>query len=203
MERFHQQITTAVYRAARRWHDLTPAILEELVQETYLKLCDPTRGILSKFVPRHPGSGAGFVCVVATNLVNDHFKSVHTQKHGDGMLEPLTNEEEPTSPTDRQGSVTDVERDVLLGQIDRYLDIAASGPMLERDRQVFWYYYRHGMSAREIAQVPGIDLTAKWVESAIYRLTKLIRECMVKEQLARRGKADETRESGFRIAESL
>lgn len=203
MERFHQQITTAVYRAARRWHDVTPAILEELVQDTYLKLCDPQRAILSRFVPRHPGSGAGFLCVVATNLVNDYFKSVHTQKHGEGIIEPLINEDEAASPTDCRGSVAAVERDALLGQIDKYLDLVASGPTLERDRRIFWYYYRLGMSAREIGQVPGIDLTAKGVESAIHRLTKDVREFMVKEQLARRGKADETRESGFRIAESL
>jgi hypothetical protein len=40
---------------------------------------------------------------------------------------------------------------------------------------VFWLYYRAGCSAAEIAAVPGIDLTAKGVESLLLRMTRELR----------------------------
>lgn len=203
MKRFHADITAAVYRAAKRWRDITSATLEELVQDTYLRLCDPEKAILQRFVPRHPGSGAAFIRVIAAHLVSDHFKSVHTQKHGEGLIQPMTGEEQAAASPSCPGGIQTIEREVLLGQIDRYLQAIASGPTFERDRQIFWYYYRHGMSAQEIAQVPTIQLTAKGVESAIFRLTRLVRELMVKEHLSQRAKLSEARESGFQIAESL
>jgi DNA-directed RNA polymerase specialized sigma24 family protein len=45
-----------------------------------------------------------------------------------------------------------------------------------RDRQIFWLYYRQGMSAKEIAAIPSLDLGIKGVESVIGRLNELIRK---------------------------
>jgi RNA polymerase sigma-70 factor (ECF subfamily) len=45
----------------------------------------------------------------------------------------------------------------------------------ERDRVMFWLYYRQGYTAEEIARLPAIGLTAKGVESALRRVTVWLR----------------------------
>ena len=45
----------------------------------------------------------------------------------------------------------------------------------EIDRVVFWLYYRQGLTAKEIAALPGIDFSTKGVESVIVRLDRTIR----------------------------
>lgn len=170
LERFHEIIITAVYRAARRRHHVTPEMLEELVHDVYLKLFDARRAILSKFVPRQPRTAIAFLRVVATELVNEYFSSVHSQ----GEVE----EKEALSLDSLAAAQAAMRDDVLHGQIDKCLEVVASGPNLERDRQIFWYYYRHGMSAHEIAQIPTMELTPQGVEAVIHRLTKLVQELM-------------------------
>ena len=45
----------------------------------------------------------------------------------------------------------------------------------ERDQKIFWLYYRLGFSAKQIAEFPTFQLTAKGVESTLHRLTVLVR----------------------------
>jgi RNA polymerase sigma-70 factor, ECF subfamily len=49
----------------------------------------------------------------------------------------------------------------------------------DRDRTIFWLYYRQGMTAKEITGLPGIGLSLKGVESALHRLVKLVRDHLV------------------------
>jgi len=47
---------------------------------------------------------------------------------------------------------------------------------LQRDRTIFWLYYRQGLTAKEIGALPSIGLSLKGVESTLHRLTQLVRE---------------------------
>ena len=69
-----------------------------------------------------------------------------------------------------------MEQEILLRQIDSCLQSYGEGPIQERDRTVFWLYYRQGLTAKEIAALPSTGLTVKGVESAILRLKSLVRE---------------------------
>ncbi len=51
-----------------------------------------------------------------------------------------------------------------------------TGPDEERDRMIFWLYFRQGMSTKEIASLPTIRLGTKGVGSVIERLKHGIRE---------------------------
>ena len=51
-----------------------------------------------------------------------------------------------------------------------------NGPDQERDRMIFWLYFRQGMSTKEIASLPTVGLGAKGVGSVIERLKHCIRE---------------------------
>ena len=68
-----------------------------------------------------------------------------------------------------------MERNLLLLEIDRLLEISGQNATGPRDRTVFWLYYQQGMTAGAIAALPGISLSVKGVESALHRMTALIR----------------------------
>ncbi|HEU4434467.1 MAG TPA: hypothetical protein VFR51_13875, partial [Pyrinomonadaceae bacterium] len=81
------------------------------------------------------------------------------------------------------GSKHAMEREILLREIDAHLNASLSGGTADRDRTIFWLYYRQGFTTKAIALLPAIGLTIKGVESTIFRLTKLVRRRMVEAQV--------------------
>jgi len=63
-----------------------------------------------------------------------------------------------------------------LNEINEHLKQYLTGPDQERDRMIFWLYFRQGMSTKEIASLPTVGLSAKGVGSFIERLKHGIRE---------------------------
>lgn len=137
--------------------------------------------------------------MIATNVARDHFKARYSQKRGSGQGQALS-EVEPPAGADSPGSADTMEREVLLKQIDDCLATCTSGPDEERDRTIFWLYYRQGMTAKAIAALPTVGLSPKGVESAILRLTRQVREKMV--ELQAKHRTEGPGEKGFRPAES-
>lgn len=180
IRRFQPVIATAVLRTANRFSKQTRQTLDDLVQDTYLKLCDDDCRLLRSFESRHPDAIFGFLKVVAGNVANDHFKSALAEKRGAGVTEavPDTAALFPVAPP--SSSSTSMDRRILLRQIDDALTVGAAGPDLERNRIIFWLYYRDGLSASAIASLPYIKLTTKGVESILLRLTRMIRSHMTK-----------------------
>ncbi len=173
VRRFRRTIATAVMRVADEYGERSAALVEDLVQETYLTLCGCNSGLLRAFQPLHPESAAGFIKVVALNLARDHFRRVTAKKRGSGAAaEPLDSQEGILS-AGQQGST---DRQVVLLEISRCLDRCITGPNAERDRLIFWLYFRLGLSATEIARLPSIPLTCKGVESTILRLIPILRK---------------------------
>jgi RNA polymerase sigma-70 factor (ECF subfamily) len=150
-----------------------------LIQETFLKLCADECRLLRNFRPQHPGAIFGFLKVVTANVVHDHFKAAHAAKRGSGALSAATADFEGSnagvfSATSRVDG-PEIERALLLQEIDRCLLQGVSPNEVQRSRRIFWLYYRCGLSARAIAALPNIGLTTKGVESTILRLNRLVR----------------------------
>ena len=185
VRRFHRLIATVALRVARRWGETSPHVIDELVQETYLKLCSDNFRLLRRFEPRHPDAFYGYLKVVTANLVHDHFKASHSAKRGSGTTEVS---DDPISPSEADVhagtlAVDTSERQILLKELDVLLRKLAQGPHFERDRRIFWLYYRVGLTASAIATLPSIGLNTKGVESTILRLTRLLRQEMVEGNL--------------------
>jgi RNA polymerase sigma-70 factor (ECF subfamily) len=189
VRRFHPLIATVVLRTARTYGELTPTLHDDLIQETYLKLCADDCRLLSNFRSRHAGAIFGFLKVVTANVVHDHFKASHAAKRG-GYGIPASLEEEQGS----QAQVIEfpghnssrIEKNILEQEIDRCLKRTIPPAEFSRCRRIFWLYYRCGLSARAIASLPHINLTTKGVESTIFRLSGLVRTAFEK---ANSGKA--------------
>ena len=178
VRRFHRLIATVILRTAARLGDASKQTVDDLIQETYLKLCADNFRILRTFEQQHPDAFTGYVKVLTANIVRDHFKSTHTQKRGAGHLEQIEEDFVPPAAADSAGSPKSIERAVLIQEITRHLDLCIAGPDQQRNRRIFWLHYRAGLSARAIADLPGIHLTPKGVESILTRLTKDLRQRM-------------------------
>ena len=177
VRRFHPVIAAAVLKTARQWNETSPDVIDELIQDTYLRLCANRYQALRDFDPRHPDAVFGFLKTVAFSVVQDHFRASFAGKRSPGRQEKLR-EEVHSQIASGSGGVSDIERGVLLREIDEHLRTASLPEARERDRWIFWLYYRHGLTARAISQIPAIGLSQKGVESTIGRLTRHVRRCM-------------------------
>jgi RNA polymerase sigma-70 factor (ECF subfamily) len=183
IRRFHGVIAAAVLRTDRQWGEPSRAQLDDLVQDTYLKLCEDDCRLLRSFQPRHQDSIYGFLKVVAANVVHDHFKGAMAAKRGvvqtiaigDREIEPVKIELKTTGPD----SFDAVSQRVQLEHIDKILRQVTAGKDQERKRTIFWLRHRQGLTASEIAAIPSIGLTTEGVESVLMRLVAMIRSHVI------------------------
>ncbi len=198
---FHRPISLTVIRTAQRWGGIPQEVASDLIQETYLKLCDGKCRLLYQFSLSHPDSVEGYVKTMAANVTHDFFKSRMAARHGAGVVvQPKDGSDHPAL-LESPGGETAIQRQVLLREIEHCLDSFSAGATRERDRILFWLYYQQGFSAREIAALPAIGLTDKGVESVILRITRQVRDRMLDRQPAPSCPSAQDRQ-GLRAAKS-
>jgi len=186
VRRYRPVISGVVSRTARRFGEWTPQLVDDLTQETYLKVCANHCRILREFKPQVEESIFGLLKTVAFSVTHDHFRGAKAAMRGAGRKESTLDNYLESTVAGRDG-LPELEREILLNQIDTYLSTQSNPKIPQRDQQIFWMYYRHGMTARAIAEIPHLGLTAKGVESVIQRLTSLVRNGLVE---ARQGNAE-------------
>lgn len=168
IRRFQKLITIVVLRTSRQWGNPSSELIEDLIQDVYVKLAAEDFASLRRFDPRHENAILGYLKIVASNVVHHHFRATGAMRRGgkELVLETLPGFAD---------TVAQAETEILLEEINRLLEIHAS----ERDRAIFWLYYRQGLSAKDIASIPEIDLTAKGIESLLHRLTQLVKRELI------------------------
>ena len=150
-----------------------PDLIDDLVQDTYLKLCANDFKALRDFEFEHDNGLFGFLKTVATNVVEDYFRGLTSQKRGSGHADDDIETAKIPAPSNR--GIKPAERAVLLREVAECLSENASDPNFTRDYTIFWLYFRHGLTAKAISQLPGIELNVKGVESVLVRMTCLLR----------------------------
>ena len=179
MHRYQRLIAGVVFRTTQKWGESSPTTLDDLIQEIYLKLCADEYRLLRAYDPKHPDAIYGYLKVITANVVHDRFKALHSEKRGgDQIVEELITLEN-RSGLEASGSRHAMEREILLREIDSHLNASLSGDTADRDRTIFWLYYRQGFTTKAIASLPAIGLTMKGVESTIFRITRMVRTRMV------------------------
>jgi RNA polymerase sigma-70 factor (ECF subfamily) len=192
VRRFRPVIAGTVMRTARRFGETAPQLIDDLVQDTYLKICANRCRILREFQPDNADAIFGLLKTVAFSVAQDYFRGGMAVKRGAGRHDTPLDSYAESAVAGREG-MPQVEREILIRQIGEQLAAAAEPATRERDRQIFWFYYRHGMTTRAIAGIPGIGLTQKGVESTIQRLTNQVRTRLAEWKLARpEGKSSTT-----------
>jgi RNA polymerase sigma-70 factor (ECF subfamily) len=201
VQRFQRVIAVTALRTARSWNETSPSVLDDLVQETYLKLCADNYRLLREFKPNHESAIYGYLKVVTANVVHDYFRVLHADKRGFDRTEAQEEHSELATALGSLASPATIEREVLLNEIDQKVRECAKGKNAERDRTVFWLHFRHGMTAPQIASVAELGLGTKGVESVLLRLTRAVRGAI--EQSRRTGALDSSKNRGISSAESF
>ena len=175
---FVRLVTPVVALTARRvsllWSDESGATVSEIVQEVFLKLCEDERRILRDFEDRGNDSFLKLIRMITASVATDHFRRTRAEKRG-GRIGAMPLESGLIQEALCDGeSIRAVEWPTLMAQLDGLLRLYPD-TVSTRDRNVFWMYYMHGMTADAIARIPAMGLGAKGVESALLRLVRLLR----------------------------
>lgn len=175
--RFQRPISLSIARSACKWRKEPAQFVDDLLQEVYYKLWADKCRLLLQFAQQHSDEAVvGYIKTIAINAAHDHFKSLHSRKHGAGETDQLHEEFELIAQSGSFGGPEAMDREIFLKQVDEQLQDCAAGTNQERDCLIFWFYYLQGMSAKAIAALTTIKLTVKGVEAVIFRLTRCIRE---------------------------
>ena len=175
--RCQKPISLSIQRTACQWGKDPAQVVDDLLQETYLKLCADKCRVLLEFARQHSDEAVlAYIKTIAINVAHDHFKSLHSQKRGAGTTDQLQDGFDPAAQSGSFGGPEAMEHAIFLQQVHEQLQSCAAGCNQERDCLIFWFYYLQGMSAKAIAALATMKLTAKGVEAVIFRLTRCVRE---------------------------
>ena len=176
VSRVGKPLRLAVQRTAAMWGRVSASQVEDLVQATYLKLWEGGRHLLQEFAAQYPEGIVSYLKRTAANVTHDHFRHRQSQSCGGAQPHVSTADVDPEEETEALGGQESMTHEIFLREIDEHLSRCLTGPDPERDRMIFWLYFRQGMTSREIASLPGVGLGTKGVGSVIERLKRSIRE---------------------------
>ncbi|HXJ90968.1 MAG TPA: sigma-70 family RNA polymerase sigma factor [Candidatus Binatia bacterium] len=176
MSRVGRPLTLVVMRTASSWGSSSRSLVEDLIQATYLKLWEGGRTLLRNFAVERPEAILSYVKKTAANVTHDYFKHCRGQAVGGDKAHVSTVDMEPEAGPEGQGSAEKIAFGIFLNQVDECLKRCLVGKDQERDRTIFWLYFRQGMTTKEIASLPSIGLGVKGVGSVIERLKHSLRE---------------------------
>jgi RNA polymerase sigma-70 factor (ECF subfamily) len=198
IRRFHTVIASTVLRTARQWCEPSRAQLDDLIQDTYLKLCENDYRLLRSFQPRQEDSIYGFLKVVAANMVHDHYRSTLAVKRGTNLTAAIAEikSSEPRVPGDAFDAMS---HRLQIAQIAEVLGELTAGKGQGKKCAIFWLRHQHGFTASEIAAIPEFGLTTEGVESLLLRLAVMIRSHFAELESAREMKVLKRRNRSKRM----
>jgi RNA polymerase sigma-70 factor (ECF subfamily) len=174
--RVGKPLTHVIMRTASLWGNASRSLVEDLVQVTYLKLWEGGRTLLRDFAVQRPEAILGYLKKTAANATHDFFKHGSSQSTGGDKSHVSTSDVDPEAGVEVHGSQEKIAFTIFLKEIDDHLKRCLTGPDQDRDRMIFWLYFRQGMSTKEIASLPTVGLSSKGVGSVIERMKRSIRE---------------------------
>lgn len=177
--RVGKSISLTILRTASLWGEPCRSLVEDLVQVTYLKLWEDNCRLLTDFAIQNPDGILGYLKKVAANATHDYFRHGRSQSAGGSKAHVSTSDVDVEAGKEVHGSQDRIAFQLLLNQIDEHLKRHLTGADQERDRMIFWLYFRQGMSSKEIASMSAIGLSAKGVGSVLERLKHCIREQII------------------------
>jgi RNA polymerase sigma-70 factor (ECF subfamily) len=161
-------IAGTVVRVLSGSTDFCIGAAEEIVQEVYVKLCSADGKALRAFVPLREGSDFSYLAVIARNVAITWLRS---RKSGGQLQEtPLAVIKDPED----ERPAVQLHLRLRLNEVEAALLKVAS----ERERQIFWLYYRVGLTALEISRYRCFGLEESGVESLLVRLVVKIRRIL-------------------------
>jgi RNA polymerase sigma factor (sigma-70 family) len=163
-------IASVIINTVRRWKEPASALVDDLIQDTYVKLFANDRKALRSIKNQYENTIFGYLKVVASNVVRDHFR--HPVNKADEI--ELTDSVLPPDPASEDRLEFARKKD----KVREILTTLSSSETYARDVAIFWFFYEQGYTAKEISSLPSMGLTVKGVEAVLLRLTRCIREML-------------------------
>ena len=160
-------IANVIINTIRRWQEPAPSLVDDLIQNTYLKLFANDRKALRSLKNEYENTVFGYLKVVASNVVRDHFRRPESRVEEVELADPVL----PPTPN----GMDKIEFVRMKEQLQSRLEKLASSPTYSRDVAIFWFYYEQGYTAKEISMLPNVNLTVKGTEAVLKRLTDFLR----------------------------
>jgi RNA polymerase sigma-70 factor, ECF subfamily len=178
-------IKAVITKTVHRWGTASPKLVDDLVQDVFIKLCQNDYRALRNFEMQNEQTLFGFLKVVAANVAQDYLRSAVAFK-GSGSLETVLLSQ--VSPYLRGSPPATIENEVFIKEIEQALQAHSKDPNFERDYKIFWLHYRSGFTAKAIARLPGLGLSVKGVESVLLRMTRRVRAALTSPPSKRKNK---------------
>lgn len=161
-------IAAVIIHTVRRWKEPAPSLVDDLIQDTYVKLFANDRKALRGIKNEFENAIFGYLKVVASNVVKDFFRRPETQAEEVELSDPIL----PPAPDNEERLEFARRKD----QVGAVLETLSASETHLRDVSIFWFYYQDGYTAREISLIQAVGLTVKGVEAVLLRLTRYVRE---------------------------
>ncbi|MGB9122869.1 MAG: sigma-70 family RNA polymerase sigma factor [Candidatus Angelobacter sp.] len=161
-------IASVIINTVRRWKTPAPSLVDDLIQDTYVKLFANDKKALRATKNEHENTIFGYLKVIASNVVRDHFRQPVNKADEIELSDAVL----PPGPRDRER----LEFLHKKKEIKGILETLAPSPTYERDVAIFWFFYEQGYTAKEISLLPAVGLTVKGVEAVLFRLARYVRE---------------------------
>jgi len=166
LRRFQPIIARVVATTIRRRTQPDGALVDDLVQNVLVKLCDRDCRAMRSFRWLNENSFRGFLKVVSSNVVQDHFRKPASR------LEGGFDEEDGLDVPERKDFVHGVDTDVLVQKLLACLrKLLGAEEDLEQNLNIFLFYYVRGFTAKEISRL--YPLTIKAVENTLLRMVRI------------------------------
>ena len=147
-------------RIVRHYGDQHLALVDELVQKTFLRLCQDDCKVLRQCEQQHESTIFGFVRVVAASAATDHFRAQNVQKRPGNT--PLTPRYLILCRRKNRATI----QDGVLEQVEVCLK-PRDGE--QEEQSPFWLHCRQGFTAIEIVSIsPACYSPRRWWEGAFY-----------------------------------
>jgi RNA polymerase sigma factor (sigma-70 family) len=160
-------IAAAVFRTISRWGRADRSVADDLIQDTFARLCAHDFRALRNFRGQDSTALNAYLRVIAASVTMDRFRAEHA---------PAVSLDDPdAAPLADDSPAREIERHLLLDRIDKCLDAQK-----ERDKRIFWLYHRHGFTPKSISALPAIEMGISGIETLLYRLTKVVADCVKK-----------------------
>jgi len=144
-----------------RLRDVVPGLVDDLTQDVYLKLCADGFRLLRECRMPHENSIFSYLKFVAASVAHDHFKVLHAYKRRTDLYAEKYKKRKCNRLFDPRSGRQQPKKGCFLGKIEEVLEEVTEGANAERDRMVFWIYYRQGLTASAIAAIPALKTNAK------------------------------------------
>jgi RNA polymerase sigma-70 factor (ECF subfamily) len=161
-------MASVIINTIRRWKEPAPSLVDDLIQETYLKLFANDRKALRSIRNEYENTIFGYLKIVASNVVRDHFRQPKNKADEIELSDAVL----PAGPDGQE----QLELAHRKEQVQEILKTLSSSETYPRDVGIFWFFYEQGYTAKEISLIPTAGLTVKGVEAVLFRLTRYVRE---------------------------